>query len=47
MYYIDSQKFREKNSSGAVIAKIDDIKKHFKNPLGGHSLVTFWIAFIR
>ena len=44
---IDGDKIREKSISGTVIAKMYDIRKNFKNPMGGHSLVAFWVAYIR
>jgi len=26
---------------------MDDVRKAFKNPMGGNSLVAVWIAFVR
>jgi len=44
---LDGDKIREKSSSGSVITTMDKIKKEFKNPIGGKSLVAFWTAFIK
>lgn len=44
---VDGNNIREKTSGGTVISTMDKIRKEFKDAVGGHALVAFWIAFIR
>ncbi len=44
---LDGNKIRERSSGGSVIATMSDVRKSFKNPIGGISLVAAWLAFAR
>lgn len=44
---VDGNNIREKSSGGTIISTMDKIRKEFKDAVGGHALVAFWVAFIR